>query len=225
MNKVHEMFPLIVYQGSIGCHQEFKEKNIDCLKNYWFNGYENESPELSGKIFLHLDSNYKSFFDDLKKNINEYMNHLSVDYTKLDYHIIKSWVGYHKNNETPSITPHYHNESNISFCYYLKTDETSDKFCVQQQVNRNETVGGMFEVADEKNLLLGYNRYNCNYYTITPTEGTVLIFPSNLYHFTQKNTERKNERIVIAGDIRITLTQNNYNYHQGSTHPSQWKQL
>jgi hypothetical protein len=52
MNKVHEMFPLIVYQGSIDCHQEFKEKNINSLRDYWFNGYENESPELSGKFFF-----------------------------------------------------------------------------------------------------------------------------------------------------------------------------
>jgi len=225
MNKIHEMFPLIVYQGSIECHQRLKEENIDSLRDYWFNGYQNESPEYSGKIFVHHQPKYKSFFDDLKKNIDEYMKHLNVDHTKLNYHIIKSWVGYHKDNETPSITPHFHNESNISFVYYLKTDETSDKLCIQQLKNINEIVGGLFEVADTKNILTGYNRYNCNYYTITPTEGTVVIFPSHTYHFTQQFTERKGERIVIAGDIRVTLNSKNPDYHQGSTHPSQWLEL
>jgi uncharacterized protein (TIGR02466 family) len=225
MNKVHEMFPLVVYQGTIDHHDEFKEKNIDSLKNYWFNGYENESPEFSGRIFVHHNPDYKSFFDDLKKNIDQYMQHLNVDYTKLSYHIIKAWVGYHKDNETPSITPHYHNEANISFVYYLKTDETSDKLCIQQQTNRNEVAGGLFEVAEQRNTILGFNKYNCNCYTITPTEGTVVIFPSNVYHFTQKMTERKGERIVIPGDIRITLKEDNPDYHQGSTHPSQWLEL
>lgn len=225
MNKIHEIFPLIVYQGTVNCHEEFKEKNINSLRDYWFDGYENESPELSGRIFLHLNQEYNSFFEDIKINIDEYFKCLNLDYSKLNYHIIKTWVGYHKDNETPSITPHYHNESNISFCYYLKTDETSDKFCIQQQNNRNEVAGGLFEVSEEKNLLLGYNKYNCNYYTITPTEGTVLIFPSNAYHFTQKIADRMGERIVIAGDIRITLNQSNQDYHQGSTHPSQWTQL
>lgn len=225
MNKVHEMFPLIVYQGHIDCHKEFKEKNIDLLRNYWFDGYKNESPEFSGRIFVHHDQNYKDFFCDLKKHIDEYMKYLNVDYTKLSYHIIKSWVGYHKDNETPSITPHYHNESNISFVYYLKTDDSSDKLCIQQQTNRNEVVGGLFEVAEQRNTLLRFNKYNCNYYTITPTEGTVVIFPSNVYHFTQKHTERCGERIVIPGDIRITLNNNNPDYHQGSTHPSQWLEL
>ena len=225
MNKVHEMFPLVVYQGSIDCHQKFKKNNTDALRSYWFNGYENESPEYSGRIFVHHQKQYKEFFDDLKTNINQYMKYLNIDYTKLDYHIIKSWVGYHKDNETPSITPHFHNESNISFVYYLKTNETSDKFCVQQLKNNNEIVGGLFEVAETKNILTKYNRYNCNYYTITPTEGSVLIFPSHTYHFTQQFTERKNERIVIAGDIRVTLNSNNPDYHQGSTHPSQWLEL
>lgn len=219
------MFPLVVYQGSIECHQKFKEENIDFLRDYWFNGYQNESPEYSGKIFVHHQPKCKSFFDDLKKNIDEYMKHLNVDYTKLNYHIIKSWVGYHKDNETPSITPHFHNESNISFVYYLKTDKTSDKLCIQQLKNINEIVGGLFEVANTKNILTGYNRYNCNYYTITPTEGTIVIFPSHTYHFTQQFTEREGERIVIAGDVRVTLNVDNPDFHQGSTHPSQWLEL
>ena len=33
MNKVHEMFPLIVYQGSVDGHEEFKKKYLDSLKD------------------------------------------------------------------------------------------------------------------------------------------------------------------------------------------------
>jgi len=225
MNKVHEIFPLIVYQGKVDCHEEFKKDNLNSLKEYWFNGYENESPEGSGKIFVHHQEKYKKFFNSLKNNLDEYMEHLNVNYNLFNYHIAKSWVGFHLDDTTPSVTPHYHNESNISFVYYLKTDDTSDKFCVSQQKNRNEFAGGLFETANVRNTLLGYNKYNCNYYTITPKEGTVILFPSNTYHFTQKFTERKDERIVIAGDIRVTLKKEYCNYHQGSTHPSQWLEL
>ena len=225
MNKVHEIFPLVVYQGTVDCHEEFKKNNIDSLRDYWFNGYENESPEYSGRIFAHLEPKYKLFFNSLKNNLDQYMEHLNVDHKLLSYNIIKTWVGYHKDDDTPSIPPHYHNESNISFVYYLKTDSTSDKLCISQRSNCNEVGGGLFEIADKKNTLLGYNKYNCNYYTITPKEGTVVMFPSNVFHNTQKIMERKSERIVVAGDIRITLNQNNFNHHQGSTHPSQWLEL
>lgn len=225
MNKIHEVFPLIVYQGQIDCHEEFKKNNLDFLRDYWFNGYQNESPEFSGKIFVHHQERCKDFFVSLKKNIDEYNKHLDVDYTILSYHIIKAWVGCHTDDMTPSIAPHFHNESNLSFVYYLKTDETSDKFCIHQALNRNEYVGSLFETSFQRNTLLKFNKYNCNNYTITPIEGTVLIFPSHTQHFTQKFTKRLGERIVIAGDIRITLKAKYPHYHQGSTHPSQWTQL
>ena len=224
-HKIHEMFPVVVYQGKIECHHEFKENNLDSLRDYWFNGYENESPEYSGRIFAHLEDEYIPFFIDLKRNIDNYMNHLNVDPSVLSYHIIKSWVGYHKDNETPSITPHFHNESNLSFVYYLKTDETSDKLCISQINNANECVGSLFETSEHNNTLRGYNKYNCNHYTITPVEGSVVIFPSHTRHYTQKVGDREGERIVIAGDIRVTLSPQHSNYHQGSTHPSQWLEL
>ena len=83
----------------------------------------------------------------------------------------------------------------------------------------------MFEISDEFNLIKRYNKYNCSFYTITPHEGSVVIFPSNLGHFTQKHMDRVDERIVIAGDIRVTLNKDQYMHHQGSTHPSQWLEL
>jgi len=168
VNKVHEIFPLVVYQGSIDCHDKFKENNLDSLRDYWFNGYENESPEYSGRIFAHLNPDHKVFFDSLKKNLDEYLQHLNVNHNLINYHIVKTWVGYHKDDETPSIPSHFHNESNISFVYYLKTDTSSDKFCVSQSSNCNEIAGGLFETADKKNTLFGFNKYNCNHYTITP---------------------------------------------------------
>ena len=217
---IHEVFPLAIYQGKVEGHDKFKD-NVDDLREYWFDGYENESPEYSGKIFVHLK--YKSLFNSIKKNIDEYFSEMNVDTSYLSYHIIKSWVGCHF-KDTPELKPHHHNESNISFVYYLKSNSTSDKFVISQRDNRNEAVGGLFETG-QRNLITAYNKYNCNYYTVTPKEGTILLFPSDTLHHTWKFTERYDERIVIAGDIRITLNQNNPEYHQGCTHPSQWLEL
>lgn len=224
MHRIHEAFPLIVYQGMVESQDKIKVY-LEELRDYWFDGYENESPECSGRIFAHQNKIYRPFFEELRTHVDSYFEYLNVDYSKLDYHIIKSWVGYHKDDDTPSIKPHNHNASDLSFVYYVKTDETSDKFCVAQEKNSNECVGDMFTEALQKNLITGYNRYNCNVYSITPIEGSVVIFPSKTGHFTQKFTERIGERLVIPGDIRVTLKPEHPDYHQGSTHPSQWLQL
>jgi len=222
VNKVHEIFPLIVYQGSIKSHEHMK-KHIDVLRKYWFDGYENESPEYSGRIFLHQEEYCKPFFKDLKTNVDEYLNHLNVDSSKLDYHVSKSWVGFH-DGKVPELKPHTHNESNISFVYYVKSSENSDKFCLVDKDNRNQNTGGLFETSKQRNTILSFNKYNCNRYTITPHEGTVLLFPSDVIHQTLESQYR-DERIVIAGDIRVTLKPEYYNHHQCCTHPSQWLEL
>jgi len=208
MHRVHEAFPLIVYQGMVNCHEDIKN-NINELREYWFDGYRNESPEYSGRIFAHQKESCRPFFDELRMHVDNYFEYLNIDHSKLDYHIIKSWVGYHENDDTPSVKPHNHNASDLSFVFYVKTDETSDKFCVAQEKNPNECVGDLFMEAFQKNLITGYNRYNCNVYSISPIEGSILIFPSKIGHFTQKFTERKGERLVIPGDIRVTLKPEN----------------
>ena len=227
MGKVHEVFPLIVYQGDVDGHDEFKE-NLEDIKKYWFNGYKYESPEGSERIFLHHNEKYIDFFSvHIRKVFDEYFDSLNIDYNKLSYHICKSWVVYHKDDTTPPMAPHKHNEANISFVYYLNTDETSDKFVVTQHPdnNVNQVCQGFFDVADELNLMTGFNRYNCNMYTITPKEGTCIVMPSETYHQTIKNQARVNERVAIAGDVRVTLKPEHFRHHQGCTHPSQWLEI
>ena len=227
MGKVHEVFPLIIYQGDVDGHDEFK-KNLEDIKKYWFNGYKYESPEGSERIFLHHNEKYIDFFSvHIRKVFDEYFDSLNIDYNKLSYHICKSWVVYHKDDTTPPMAPHKHNEANISFVYYLNTDETSDKFVVTQHPDRNvnQVCQGFFDVADELNLMTGFNRYNCNMYTITPKEGTCIVMPSETYHQTIKNQARVNERVAIAGDVRVTLKPEHFRHHQGCTHPTQWLEI
>ena len=222
--RIHKIFPLIVYQGEVECHKEFKQQHLDSLRDYWFNGYRNESPEFSGKIFLHNNPKYNQFFSELRNHIDEYYKVLNVDYDKLSYHVVKSWTGFH-NPEVPVLKPHNHNETNLSFIYYVKTDENSDRLLLMQNTNRNESVGGLFETSDQKNLIKMFNEFNCNYYTITPKEGTVVIFPADTIHSTQRVANNQEERIVIPGDIRVTLKPEYADYSQGSTHPEQWLEL
>tara|TARA_B100000959_G_scaffold264641_1_gene305339 strand:- start:30 stop:698 length:669 start_codon:yes stop_codon:yes gene_type:complete len=218
--KVHEVFPTLVVQDRIDVHEEFKEQYFEELKSLWFDGYNNETPENSGRCSLHLNPNYLMFFQSLKKSVCKYLDLLEVDHEKLNINFIKSWVGYH-NKDIPGLKMHTHNGSDISFCYYLSSDETSDKFCAHQLINTNEVAGALFEPSDRFNLIKKYNRYNCHSYTVTPQEGTVAIFPSNLQHSTLKK-ENRGDRYVIPGDIKLCLKPEYNLYHQTMPHPDLW---
>lgn len=223
MMKIHEVFPTVVAQDNIDVHNEFKTKYFDELKLLWFNGYENETPENSGRCSLHLNKNYELFFHSLRRSICKYLELFEVESYKLNLHITKSWIGYHS-KDIPQLKPHSHNAADISFCYYLASDETSDKFCVHTRNNPNEVTEGLFETSDKYNLISKFNRYNCDSYTITPKEGTVVIFPSNLIHSTLKK-DNLTDRYVIAGDIKLTLKDEYNLYHQSLPNPSKWLSL
>ncbi len=221
--KVHEVFPILVAQDTIEIHEEFKNQYFEELKSLWFNGYENETPENSGRCSLHLNKNYISLFQSLKKCICNYLDLLEIDHEKLNINFVKSWVGYH-NKDIPQLKPHIHNGVDISFCYYLSSDDTSDKFCVHSLNNVNEVSGNIFEPSNKYNLIKKFNKYNCQNYTMTPHEGTVIIFPSSLSHSTLKKQNLK-DRYVIAGDVKLCLKPEYNLHHQSMPHPSLWLSL
>jgi uncharacterized protein (TIGR02466 family) len=221
--KIHEVFPTLILQDEIEIHYEFKEKHFDELKKMWFNGYENETPENSGRCSIHLNSNYRELFTCFQKSVQKYLNLLEVCYEKFNINFTKSWVGYH-NKDIPNLKPHIHNGSDISFCYYLSSDSTSDKFCVHNSNNMNEISGNIFEPSNKYNTIKKFNKYNCPNYTITPKEGTIIIFPSNLTHSTLKK-ENLSDRYVIAGDVKLCLKEEYNLHHQSMPHPNLWLTL
>lgn len=221
--KIHEVFPTLVLQDDIDYHNEFKTKYFDELKLLWYNGYENETPENSGRCSLHLNKNYNQIFVEFRNSIIKYLDLLDISYEKFNINFIKSWIGYH-NKDIPQLKPHIHNGSDISFCYYLKSDETSDKFCVHNSKNMNEISGNIFETSDRYNTIKKFNKYNCGNYTITPKEGSIIIFPSNLMHSTLKK-QNLTDRYVIAGDVKLCLKPEYNLHHQSIPHPSLWLSL
>ena len=223
--KIHEVFPTVVVQDEIEIHNEFKNDNFEELKQLWYKTNDkgewvHETPENSGRCSLHLNSKYFSIFEAIQKSICKYLNLLEVDYEKLNINFTKSWIGYH-NHKIPQLNMHAHNGSDISFCYYLSSDETSDKFCVHTLENPNEVAGALFETGKNFNLIKRFNKYNCNSYTITPTEGTVVMFPSKLHHSTLKK-DNIDDRYVIAGDVKLSLKEEYNLYHQSIPSPKLW---
>lgn len=230
-HEIYEIFPTIIYRGQISCHEEFKKNYLNELCEYWHYAEdlpreELQSPENSGRYFLHHEEKYKDFFYCLSENVRQYLRVLEVDDTLLNVHITKSWVNIHK-EDLPNIKTHIHNCSDISFCYYLNSNETSDKLCFHQQNNNNEVSDFMFEttLSGKYNLIKKYNKYNCNNYFVSPIEGTVVLFPSSLMHSTMKMQERMGKRISICGDITLTLRKDYLKCEYSRLDPSLWRQF
>ena len=141
---------------------------------------------------LQLNKKFKNFFNELKINLNIFLNKLK--YKNVDYFITKSWVAY--TDKGDHISAHDHGASHFSFVYYVLKNknhssitfyEPSQRFYMPEATEWNE--------QNHQNLL------------INNEPGQLVIFPSSLKHGTQK-TEEKSPRISISGDIIMTSEKN-----------------
>jgi len=229
-HQIYELFPTIVYRGEIKCHQDFKKKYLEELCEYWHWSEDLprekiNSPENSGRYFLHHEEKYQDFFECLDENVRNYLSVLDIDESKLNVYVTKSWVNIHR-QDLPETKVHIHNCSDISFCYYLNSNETSDKLCFHQTENKNEVSEFLFETSNQNfSLIEKFNRYNCNKYTISPIEGTLVLFPSSMLHSTLRQEFMQGTRVSICGDVTLTLKEEFIKCEYSRVDPSLWRKV
>lgn len=219
--KVHEIFPIVIGQDLFQFHEEFKSNHLEEIKSIQERQNENNLPDL---YFLHLNIKYLDFFKSLKNSIENYLVLLGIDPNIVNLHVVRSWVESYDNIR--EWTNQHNNKScNISFRYYLQSDDNTDVVCFESNNYKNELSQGILNFSPNGGAIRNLNKYNCFGYGIPPTEGSLLIFPSPLKVETEVNQENLNPRYIIAGDINLTLKPKHYQNSQSIPHTSQWLDL
>ena len=78
--KIHEIFPILISQDKIDNHDEIKNEYLGELKSLWWNGYENPTPENSGRAFVHSNPRYFDIFKSISKSIRRHLDLLEIDH-------------------------------------------------------------------------------------------------------------------------------------------------
>jgi len=211
MKKLHEHSPLIVYETQI---EGYKDKLNELYHKHSFdNNSEFITGEANGKVLVHKDPEFTSFFTQVKKKVEDYLDIFLIDKDLFDINFIKSW--YTICRDGYSVPMHYHSCSHISYVYYLDVMENDP--LVFKSENPNEWFGDVFKFTK------GKNQYNSWGYALQPKDETLLIFPGNLKHFT--DSRRDYTRKSIAGDIILTLKEQHLNFDSGILPSVYWSQF
>jgi uncharacterized protein (TIGR02466 family) len=187
MKKNYFLYPLfsqVVYQSILNDIDE-KEllniKNILEKEDYNFSGNKND-PNIKDKVSNSGASNdlkilnkieLKPLKDRILSEFNYFKNEI-LKYEKNKFVVTTSW----STKTNPGEESDWHNHHN---CYY------SGVFYINTDNNSGDIV---FENFADKRFLLtpsSYNLYNATSYFIKPQNGTVIFFPSHLYHRIYKN--------------------------------------
>ncbi len=215
----HIVFPTIVGQSEIKQTPQEKDKLLGATLDYLNrnNGFSNES---TSDVDLQTNEKFSNLYADISKKVGEYLESMNVQTDNLEINITKSWLNIVEEQHTPV---HSHDEAHFSFSYYLNIPEGyTQAISFLKRKHPTEPFVGFFQ-----NTVEAWNGENGLSFSIVPTEGTFVIFPSRLDHKTVGDgveggqyLERgvfdmptlHSKRVCIAGDVILSSKQTSASY-------------
>lgn len=221
------MFPTAVGMFESDNHEQYKQTFSKRMPEHCIqqeNGAGLISGENSGKVYLHTDEAFQSFFKFVSDCVNSYLDQLAYDRSRVDINIVKTWISA---TNSGTLTPsHSHATSHLSFVYYMQMPKNADAIAFETNTNSNEPYSGAFSGSNprQRSFILERNALNSNQFILPVKEGQLLVFPSTLRHGTVKVGNMGNEvRISLAGDIILVFNEKNPNYATGVFDPKTWR--
>ena len=158
---------------------------------------------------LHTHEDFSDLFFEIEKSLNIFFGKLKHD--RVNYFITKSWATYTEKNKF--IQTHEHVASHFSFVYYVQINEDHSPLTFYENKNRFY----MPECTE-------WNDENFQSMSFACKPGTLVMFPSHVYHGTQKINMTDIPRISISGDIIITAQPGVVTEHM-IPHPTTWRSI
>ena len=206
--KVLNLFPLSVVQDKILIDQKIKQNmnnEIETMllnsKNKEFKGPQDSwTGDTQGFEYLYKNQHFELLFKEIKIKLINYLNHLGINDNKIDLYMTRSWATI--SNDKERIKQHKHQQSHISFAYYLKKDVEDSNIVFFNEDFRNEIIPSLFTSPTLKKagVIKEINLFNAPTVDIRIEEDDIVIFPSKSMHGTQINKSNK-QRISISGDV------------------------
>ena len=206
--QIINLFPLSLIKEKISLDiknkKDMKNEILSMVKNSKNKSFKGPQDSWTGDTqgfeYIYKNNKFKILFIEIKKKLINYLNHLGINHEEIDLYITRSWATVSNGEE--KIKQHRHNQSHISFAYYLKKSAEDSNIVFFEEFYKNEIVKGIFrnQTLKNKGIIKKFNLFNAPSIDINVEEDDVLIFPSKSLHGTQVNKSNK-ERISISGDV------------------------
>lgn len=229
MKKIFNFFPLTLYKSTISLSVNEKKEMIkevysmkDNSENLDYKSDNNAwTGDLHGFEFLHENPKFKNLFNEIYKNILEYLESLSVNHKKLDLYFQRSWATISKSGE--NIANHRHPQSHISFAYYLSKKKDDSRISFYDQYKHNEFIPSLFDSISvvKKGILKKRDVLNSAAVIFDAQEDEIVIFPSKTLHGTEPGGSNS-QRISISADV-VLVAKDTSNLEHLMTPLKKWK--
>ena len=172
--KVHNLWPIPVYQGNIPVKKEWKEKilNLEYERTHIKNRYISKD-----RYILDSMTDLKQEIDDCCENfIRRYLSMKD----KINFYMLNSWSNRHRPKDASQI--HYHANSLISGVYYPIFPKKSGDLVMHKNHHHVTIFHNSMRFEYDVN-----DNVTAEQYQLTIEEGDVVLFPSHLEHSVREN--------------------------------------
>ena len=165
---------------------------------------------------LHRDERFSNLYKELSKLIKSFLSAQKYNLDLFEIYITKSWATLSTKDQF--ISYHRHMSSHFSFVYYPQANNQGNLFLIDDDAHK---VG--LNIPKRDPYFKEWDQINYGKAEYPAETGTLIIFPSMIFHETGKNPI-DTPRISISGDIMITMKEGIKSEHNIPS-PSTWKKL
>ena len=165
---------------------------------------------------LHTNPQFDLLFKGIKKKIITFLTEHHYDLSVFDVYITKAWATFSMKGQ--HIASHKHTASHYSLVYYVEAEQQGNIIFEEDSWQKT----GMY-IPGNNNYFTKWS--NINFASIKyPSEtGGLIIFPSNLLHYTEENTQER-PRISISADVLLTMKEGIKSEHC-LPNPNTWSKI
>ena len=182
MPKVSSIFPIPVYRSE---SFDLDQNELDYINSEYSNSTINIGKnKTSENHYILNDGRLKRLNEFIKKNLDEYWFNVVQVNNECKIKITQSWINYNKKNTSHHI--HSHSNSLVSGVFYV--DNPTPVFFDRPNLRPFPPFAFNHKIG---------NHYNNERVQFSCEKGSLLLFPSHLFHGVKENTN-DNTRISIS---------------------------
>ncbi len=201
-----DLFALSVYRAQLDIDSDYRNQLCHRVLEMERPQPEQESAWLGdtgGFEFLFREPEFETLFALIGEAIRSYTHELGLNNDLLSFYFQRSWATVSR--EGQRIFEHAHQQSHLSFAFYLQKPADGGGIYFSVAEHPNEFAAGLFTLSKaELEIIKRPGSRTLNRVYVEPEEGEILIFPSKTLHSTAPNMTIE-PRISISADIVIAL--------------------
>lgn len=189
--KIIPLFSIPLYKGKV----EIEESVKNILLNEKYTRMPSGNGHFSENKFILDLPKIKSLKDEVEIHIKNYVYKFLMVSETMNFYIQNSWVVKHFPKDWAQ--SHSHSNALISGVLYLKTKENSGKITFEKPDGYTNLFHQCMRVP-----FSGIDNNNCDFWHEVPKDNDILLFPSHLRHYVEKN-ESNEDRYSLAFNLNV----------------------